>query len=67
MKPKELDRLAKSLDVKVEASSSGPEIIRAIQVAEGHSPCYQSEIAPVCGIEDCLWRDKGCVSGEAPR
>lgn len=67
MKPKELDRLAKSLDVMVPPSSTAPDIIRMIQVAEGHNPCYQSEISPVCGIEDCLWRDKGCVSGEMPQ
>ncbi len=37
------------------------ELIRAIQTKEGNSPCYQSEIASVCGLYNCFWRDD-CVN-----
>lgn len=33
------------------------ELIHEIQVHEGNTSCYQSEIAPVCGLAECLWRE----------
>jgi len=67
MNTKELESLALSKNAVVQPPATTQDLIRAIQVAEGNGPCYQSEIAPVCGIEDCLWRDQGCVSGELPQ
>lgn len=32
------------------------EIIRAIQIAEGNIPCFESGIAEKCGQASCLWR-----------
>jgi hypothetical protein len=66
MNADELQRLATAMDIEIQASSTAPELIQAIQIAEGNSPCYQSAIAPVCGLEDCLWRELGCVSGTSP-
>jgi hypothetical protein len=56
----ELAVMATAKGVEDSGTLGKPELIRAIQVAEGNSPCYQSDIAPVCGIEDCLWRAEGC-------
>lgn len=33
------------------------ESIRAIQMAEGNSPCYNKGKAAECGQLSCLWRD----------
>ena len=67
MNNQELESLAMAKSALDQPSGTTQDLIRAIQLAEGNSPCYQSEIAPVCGIEDCLWRDQGCVSGEMPQ
>lgn len=32
------------------------ELVKAIQGAEGHSPCYDTEVSSVCGQGHCLWR-----------
>lgn len=40
---------------------SKKELIRAIQEKEGNSPCFQSEIAPVCGLTGCFWRED-CIN-----
>ena len=66
MNHKQLELLAKAKNSVVQPPTTIQAFIRGIQVAEGNSPCYQSETAPVCGIEDCLWRDQGCVTGEMP-
>ncbi len=58
----------KMADIKKKAKKAGVtagkknkrDLIRAIQSAEGNSPCFQSDIAPVCGVMDCLWRED-CV------
>lgn len=67
MDREELLRMAQSLDVDFANDAEAVDLIRSIQTAEGHSPCFQSEIAPVCGIDDCLWRNQGCVAGQAPQ
>lgn len=36
-------------------STQKSDLIRMIQKAEGNSPCYQSNIADVCGQMDCCW------------
>ncbi len=60
MKLKEIVQVAESKGLKDVFGMEQQELIRAIQVAEGNQPCYLSEISPVCGIEECLWRKAGC-------
>ncbi|MDU0458438.1 MAG: SAP domain-containing protein [Geobacteraceae bacterium] len=36
------------------------ELVRAIQLAEGNRPCFDSDSSGECGQSDCLWR-KDCV------
>jgi hypothetical protein len=50
---------AKKLNINA-GKMSKTELVRAIQIKEGNSACFQSEIAPVCGLLNCLWR-KDCV------
>ena len=52
---------AKEIGVKGYSKLAKPELVKAIQTAEGNSPCYQSEISPVCGISDCMWKED-CAS-----
>jgi len=66
MIPIELERLAKARNLNIQGLNDAPDIIRAIQVAEGNHACYQSEIAHVCGIQNCLWREQGCVTRKMP-
>jgi hypothetical protein len=37
------------------------ELIRAIQSAEGNSPCFQTNASDTCGQKDCCWHDD-CMS-----
>jgi hypothetical protein len=32
------------------------ELVRAIQIAEGNSPCFDSNSSQLCGQDNCLWR-----------
>lgn len=61
MTKKDIQSKAKDLGVKGYTKLDTQELIRSIQSAEGNSPCFQSEIAPVCGLENCLWRSD-CIS-----
>lgn len=36
------------------------ELIKAVQVAEGNSPCFKASFAPSCAVMNCLWRSD-CV------
>jgi len=49
---------AKDLGLKGLSKMKKPEIIHAIQVGEGNSPCFQQ--IPNCGIGDCLYRSE-CI------
>lgn len=52
-----LRKLAKSSGVKKpEAILNKIELIRAIQLATYHEPCFRSETSPGCQKEDCNWR-----------
>jgi hypothetical protein len=59
MKMSDIQAKAKKAGVKT-GKKGKRDLIRAIQNAEGNSPCFQSDIAPVCGVMDCLWRED-CV------
>jgi hypothetical protein len=50
----EIRNLARSLGVKNYSRLNKGDLIRAFQVAEGNSPCYQQ--IDDCRVEDCLWR-----------
>lgn len=52
---KEVKAIAADRGVKA-GKMKKAELIRAIQEAEGNNTCFQSEIAPTCGEEGCLWR-----------
>lgn len=53
---KQLQKMAKTLNVKNRSRLAKSDLIRAIQKAEGHSPCYGQ--IDDCGQDDCLfWVD----------
>jgi len=49
---------AKELGVKGLSKKSKPEIIHALQEAEGNAPCFGR--IPDCGIMNCLYRGE-CI------
>ena len=56
MKVTEIRTIARNLGVKNSSRLNKADLIRAVQVAEGNSPCYQ-QISD-CGEQDCLWREE---------
>ncbi len=54
MKVTEIRNMARYLGLKNYARLNKGDLIRAVQVAEGNSPCYQQIYD--CRVEDCLWR-----------
>ena len=36
------------------------ELVRAIQEAEGNTPCFASGQVDSCGQQQCLWREDCC-------
>jgi hypothetical protein len=55
MKLVEVKELAAQRGLKIDKMKK-PEIIRAIQTAEGNSACFDSGTAKECGQVNCLWR-----------
>lgn len=53
-KLKEIQAMAKKLGLRKTAGMNKSDLIRAVQVAEGNSPCY--ERISDCGQTDCLFR-----------
>jgi hypothetical protein len=52
-----LRKLAKSAGVTApEKLTDKADLIRAIQIASYHQPCFQTDISPTCKTEDCNWR-----------
>jgi len=49
---------AKEKGLKGLSKKSKPEIIHALQIAEGNSPCFGQ--IPDCGIVECLYRGE-CI------
>jgi len=47
---------AKTLQIKYINQYRKDTLIRAIQEAEGNSPCFRN--IPDCQIHGCLWRDE---------
>jgi Rho termination factor, N-terminal domain len=56
MKTNDIRTKAKDLGVKNCSRMKKDELIKAIQCAEGNSPCYRE--IPDCRIMDCLWREE---------
>jgi hypothetical protein len=54
MKVAEIRNMARYLGLKNYTRLNKGDLIRAVQVAEGNSPCYQQIYD--CRVEDCLWR-----------
>jgi hypothetical protein len=50
----EIHAKARQMGVKNYSRLNKADLIRAIQVAEGNSPCYQKIYD--CRVDDCLWR-----------
>ena len=54
MKVADIRTKARDLGVKNYSRLNKADLIKAIQVAEGNSPCFQQ--IEDCRIDDCLWR-----------
>lgn len=52
----EIRTMARNLGVKNYSRFNKADLIRAVQLAEGNSPCYR-QISD-CGELDCLWREE---------
>ena len=59
MKMQEIRTIAKKWGVNIKVGRSKQDIIRDIQIREGHSPCYHTK--DECE-NDCLWKPD-CMSG----
>lgn len=55
MKEKDIREIARKIGVKT-GKMKKPELIRAIQRAEGNIPCYATG-AHECDQINCLWRE----------
>lgn len=53
-----LNARAKELGVKGIAKLNKAELVHAIQIAEGHNPCFQQ--IPDCQVTPCLFRSE-CI------
>ena len=51
----EVKEMAARLGLKIDKMKKA-EVVRAIQAAEGNSPCYDSGKLIECGQAHCLWR-----------
>ena len=51
----EIKDIAREQRVKV-GKVTKKELVRAIQLAEGNSPCFYTSVSKVCGQDSCLWR-----------
>jgi len=49
---------AREMGLKGLSNKSKPDIIHALQTAEGNSPCFQR--IPDCGIQECIYRGE-CI------
>jgi hypothetical protein len=60
MKMQEIKKMATAMGIKANKMKK-TELIRAIQSAEGNSPCFQTDASDACGQKDCCWHDD-CMS-----
>jgi len=52
----EIRKMARHLGVEDAGHLGKDELIRAIQVREGHQPCFGSQWCNPCQWERCLWK-----------
>jgi hypothetical protein len=55
MKIAEIKTIAKQRNIKT-GKVTKTELVRAIQLDEGNSPCFDTKTSQICGQDDCLWR-----------
>ena len=55
MKIEQIKEIAKRHNIKA-GKTKKSDLVRAIQQAEGHNPCFDSNSSAQCGQESCLWR-----------
>jgi hypothetical protein len=63
MHMKEIRVRAKALGLTRIGRIRKADLIRKIQQAENHSPCFGSEQRLICPQEDCCWR-QDCLGGK---
>lgn len=56
MKIDEIKEIARRHGIKA-GKTKKSDLVRAIQNAEGNSPCFDSNSSAHCGQTDCLWRE----------
>lgn len=59
MKEKDIKEIAKKMGIRI-GKMKKPELIRAIQTAEGNIPCYATR-GHECDQINCLWRED-CIN-----
>ena len=52
----EVKAIAKQHNIKTSRVTK-KELVRAIQVNEGNSPCFDTKTSKMCGQDNCLWRE----------
>jgi len=55
MKLEEIKVIARQHGIKV-GKLKKAELVRAIQLAEGNNPCFETGQDSECGQTECLWR-----------
>ena len=56
LKITDLRNKARDLGVTFNKSATKTDLIKAIQVAEGNSPCFATPKVSSCGQDACCWR-----------
>ena len=56
MKVAEIKTIAKQRKIKT-GKVTKTELVRAIQLDEGNSPCFDTNTSQICGQDNCLWRE----------
>ena len=55
MTVKEIQGIAKKMGLKA-GKMRKADLVRSIQMAEGNTPCFQTDAANSCDQVGCLWR-----------
>ena len=56
MKVDDIKEIAKSYDIKA-GKMKKADLIKAIQVAEGNIPCFETGKLDECEQDECVWRE----------
>ena len=59
MKLKEIREIAEQKNIKTDKLKKS-ELVRAIQVAEGYTSCFDTSVITSCEQHTCMWRND-CV------